>query len=144
MEKTKLQAVDQYPIPEYLLERVSSQYGYSLEYARGLGREAKRMLYLTTLSGDPVVPSHTVDMVWHEMIVFTRWYKDFCTFLGVDFIHHDPEKPEEGPVISKWQKIKDNLKEKWSGPEPFVEPAAYTKTKENYEKFFGEKLFLLF
>ena len=101
----ELKKIDEYPVPDYLVERVSEQCGYPIEYTRGLSREAKRMLFLTICSKDPVVPSYNVDMVWHEMIVFTRWYADFCDFLGSDYIHHDPEKPQKPPKKSWWKKI---------------------------------------
>lgn len=140
MYASKLKEVDEYNIPIYLLERVAKQHGYSLEYTKELGKEAKRMLYLTVLSKEPVVPSHHVDMVWHEMLVFSRWYMNFCKFLGTDYIHHDPEKPADLQVKTTMiQKFKNSVKEKWIGPDPYVEPVAYTKTKENYEKYFGEK-----
>jgi hypothetical protein len=136
---TKLEQVDEYVVPTYLIERVAKQYGYSSGYTEELAREAKRMLYLTVLSDEPVVPSHNVDMVWHEMIVFTRWYHDFCEFIGSSYIHHDPDRPDDVPGRNLWKRFKDSVREKWSGPEKYIEPEAYSKTKQNYEKFFGEK-----
>ena len=35
-------------------------------------------------------PSHRVDLVWHEMILFTRSYSHFCRLEFGDFIHHQP------------------------------------------------------
>ena len=109
-----LQAVDAYPVPAMLIPRIAKEHDYSLAYATGALREAKRMLYLQRVSGEAVSPSNLIDMAWHEMMLFTRFYQEFCSFLGA-FMHHDPtEGPPDGGRL-------------------------YDKTKANYEKFFGEK-----
>jgi hypothetical protein len=114
MSRPTLAEVDAYPVPELLTPRIADEHDYSLLYAEGSLREAKRMLYLNVVSGESISPSVLVDMAWHEMLMFTRFYQDFCQFLG-KFIHHDPTPgaPDEGRV--------------------------YERTKRNYEKFFGEK-----
>lgn len=35
-------------------------------------------------------PSHRVDLVWHEMILFTRSYDRFCSECLDGFVHHQP------------------------------------------------------
>lgn len=112
MSRPTLDEVDAYPVPELLIPRIADEHDYSMLYAEGSLREAKRMLYLNTLSSESVSPSVRVDMAWHEMLMFTRFYQEFCKFLG-EFIHHDPTpgEPDEGRL--------------------------YEKTKANYEKFLG-------
>ena len=39
-----------------------------------------------------LTPSHRVDLVWHEMILFTRAYTDFCFEQFQRFIHHQPSE----------------------------------------------------
>ncbi len=109
-----LQDVDNYPLPELLIPRVAKEHGYCLHEATALVREAKRMLYLHSVSKEPVCPSLNVDDAWHEMLMFTRFYKDFADYIGV-FVHHDPTPgtPDGGRM--------------------------YARTKENYKTFFGEK-----
>lgn len=113
MDTPTLQQVDAYPTPELLIPRIASENGYEMEYAAGAVREAKRMLYLSIVSKQPISPSENVDMAWHEMLMFTRFYKEFGAFIG-GFIHHDPTPgPPDGGRM-------------------------YAKTKENYKAFLGE------
>ncbi len=37
-----------------------------------------------------LTPAHRVDLVWHEMILFTRRYEKFCQSEFGQFIHHQP------------------------------------------------------
>ncbi len=107
-----LQDVDSYPAPEMLIPRISNEHDYSLPYAEGALREAKRMLYLSIVAGEAVSPSELVDMAWHEMLMFTRFYQKFANFIG-GFIHHDPTPgPPDGGTM-------------------------YARTKKLYEKHFG-------
>jgi hypothetical protein len=107
-----LEEVDGYPVPELLIPRIESEHNYSRGYATGALREAKRMLYLSNVSGEVVSPSEMIDPAWHEMLMFTRFYQDFSNFIG-GFIHHDPTPgiPDGG--------------------------AAYERTKALYAKHFG-------
>jgi hypothetical protein len=107
-----LKEVDEFIIPKMLIPRIAKEHDYSLKYAEGALKEAKRMLYLYAISRETVSPSELIDMAWHEMLMFTRWYREFCDFIGC-FVHHDPTEgvPDGGKT--------------------------YLKTKENYKKFFG-------
>ena len=108
-----LQEVDDFPIPELLIPRIESEANYSKGFATGTLREAKRMLYLAVVSKQSVSPSELVDQAWHQMLMFTRFYKNFSEFIG-EFIHHDPT-----PGIPDGGKT-------------------YEKTKENYKLFFKQ------
>ncbi len=114
MNTPTLSAVDSFPVPEMLIPRISKEHDYSLSYATGALREAKRMLYLSIVAGEAVSPSELVDMAWHEMLMFTRFYQEYATFIG-GFIHHDPTPgaPDGGRM--------------------------YEHTKTLYEQKFGEK-----
>lgn len=107
-----LAEVDAFPAPELLVPRIAKEHGYSKADAANLLREAKRMLYLSIVNDKPVSPSLKVDDAWHEMLMFTRFYRDFANFIG-GFIHHDPTpgQPDGGRM--------------------------YANTKEMYEKSFG-------
>lgn len=109
-----LAEVDAFPSPDLLVPRIAKEHGYSIKDAGNLLREAKRMLYLSVVTDKPVSPSLKVDDAWHEMLMFTRYYKQFADFIG-SFIHHDPTpgQPDGGKM--------------------------YANTKEMYEKTFGEK-----
>ncbi len=107
-----LEEVDNYPSPEMLIPRIAKEHGYSQDDATNLLKEAKRMLYLSVRTKSRISPSIKVDDAWHEMLMFTRYYKEFSEFIG-GFIHHDPT------------------------PGPPDGGKTYKATKENYEQTFG-------
>ena len=128
-----LAEVDAYDVPSFLATRISRIHKVPEDFAAGVIREAKRMLYLCIVSGEAVAPSDRVDWAWHEMIMFTRFYKDYGVFIG-GFIHHDPNPPpEEDDEEETWEEIQASLGKPRKGSD------TYNKTKENYETFFGEK-----
>ena len=56
----------------------------------GLVETIKFLLLVAENSGATLTPSHRVDLVWHEFILFTRVYSDFCHVHFGKFIHHNP------------------------------------------------------
>lgn len=61
----------------------------SEQIKRGL-IETIKFLHLCSHSAVQLVPSRIVDDIWHEFILFTRAYYQFCDeYLG-GFIHHQP------------------------------------------------------
>jgi len=113
-ELPTLEAVDAFEVPEMLIPRIAKEHDYSVQTAEALLREAKRMLYLSIVIGGAISPSVEIDDAWHEMLMFTRFYREFADFIG-GFIHHDPTPgPPDGGRL-------------------------YAQTKENYEKAFGIK-----
>ena len=126
-----LEDVDIYEVPPFIVERIVLNYQVPQAFAKGLVQEAKRMLYLANISNDSVAPSDRVDWAWHEMILFTRFYKEFAQFIG-GFIHHVPNPPNgKADKIETWTEIQSTLNI------PRLGSATYQKTKENYLKFFG-------
>ncbi len=122
--------VDAFSFPPLLVPRVAKEHHHSIEEAADMVKEAKRMLYLSIVSDQSIAPSNIVDEAWHEMLMFTRFYKQFAEFIG-GFIHHDPTDPEM--PIEKTQ-VQDG-----SSPVAPKETPVYTRTKRNYETYFGEK-----
>jgi hypothetical protein len=58
-------------------------------------RDLKRFLALHVLVQDPdydFVPAGKIDLAWHEFILHTQLYMDFCAALGCGYIHHNPEE----------------------------------------------------
>ncbi len=53
--------------------------------------EVLKFLRLAASEGvDKLTPSHRVDLAWHEFILFTRTYGDFCNRFFAKMIHHEP------------------------------------------------------
>lgn len=53
--------------------------------------EVIRFLSLVSMYQIKLSPSHTVDLAWHEFILFTRAYDKFCHEKLGRFIHHTPD-----------------------------------------------------
>lgn len=59
--------------------------------------EYKKFMFLAATSNNMVSPSETVDIVWHQHLIFTQSYNSFCNLLGkrIDHIpstHNSEEK----------------------------------------------------
>ena len=76
--------------------------------------ETLRFLFLCSLSSSNLTPSHYIDEIWHEFILFTRTYHQFCNEKFACFIHHQPSNN------------RTNEKEQ------------YQKTLTLYRQYFGE------
>jgi hypothetical protein len=76
--------------------------------------ELKKFLALSYLYVDEPfsMVNKQIDSLWHQFILFTREYQDFCNRYFGKFIHHSPSLPEGDPKID------------------------LTKEKERAEKFF--------
>jgi hypothetical protein len=49
--------------------------------------EYKKFMYLAATSTAMVSPSEIVDAVWHQHLIFTQSYQDFCTLIGKQVQH---------------------------------------------------------
>ncbi len=129
--------VDTYEVQHFLAARVAKTYRLPLSFAEGLVREAKRMLYVTAVTGESVAPSSQVDLAWHEMMMFTKFYRKMCEDFGGGFIHHEPTPPDESleDYIAEGPDLFDYAK----GSTKVGETETYSLTKANYEKIIGEK-----
>ena len=60
----------------------------------GLEEAIKFMHLVAGSQARSLTPSHRVDLVWHEMILFTRSYALFCDEQFGEFIHHQPSSEQ--------------------------------------------------
>jgi hypothetical protein len=75
--------------------KLGRKVGWDMRYALRAIEEYKRFLYLGMVSDFYVTPPKAIDKVWHEHLLFTRAYREFCRdVLGRDFDH----APELLPV----------------------------------------------
>src|SRR3954463_5783550 len=49
--------------------------------------EYKKFMYLAATSEMMVSPSPIIDKVWHEHLMFSKSYREFCQVLGKDIQH---------------------------------------------------------
>jgi hypothetical protein len=69
---------------------------------RAIG-EYKKFLYLGAVADFAVTPPRVIDQVWHEHLLFSRGYREFCDeILGREFDHH----PELLPVDDQTARFK--------------------------------------
>lgn len=79
------------------LDNPSGEYGFSTRLAsenywtKSFTEQAileyKKFMYLATTSDFMVSPSEIVDTVWHQHLIFTQSYQDFCQLLGKQIQH---------------------------------------------------------
>ncbi len=86
---TSLELVDQYAHAGILV-KYETELGLTPAKAIVLFSDVKHFLYLCATSGDGVRVSTMIDRGWHEFILFTKSYTDFCYDILGTFIHHEP------------------------------------------------------
>jgi len=100
------------------VDKLSRKLGWHRSFALRAIAEYKRFVYLGVVSNFGVTPSKVIDQVWHEHLLFSRAYRDFCAeVLRCEFDHN----PELVPVDE----------------ETGVFEAQYRATLDAYEKEFG-------
>jgi hypothetical protein len=71
--------------------KLARKHGWTPRFARHAIHEYKKFVYLGVSSPSKVTPSMVIDVVWHEHLLFSRPYREFCDHvLGRDF-DHNPE-----------------------------------------------------
>lgn len=76
--------------------------------------EYKKFMYLATTSEFMVSPSEIVDTVWHQHLIFTQSYSDFCNLIGKQIQHipstHNKEEYEKFKLAKeRTQKFYSNI-----------------------------------
>jgi hypothetical protein len=81
-------------------ERVIEKEGWSSEKYSFIERELKRFFLMAAIFENIPMYSQEVDKIWHEMILFTKSYHNFCkTFCG-EMIHHEPNVHKDDVTIT--------------------------------------------
>lgn len=62
--------------------------------------ELKRFFFMTALFKSTPMYSPLVDILWHEMLMFTADYQQFCNSFCDHFIHHRPNVTRKNEEIS--------------------------------------------
>ena len=70
--------------------------------------ELLKYLIITNDSKETTSPSYLVDLAWHEFILCTKYYHQFCSNKFGRFIHHTPgSKPNKTSFSSTLEKYKN-------------------------------------
>jgi hypothetical protein len=82
-----------YPWPPGLLDKLEQKHPALARKETALVSRGLRQFFIAHLmSGNKFVsmPSQAVDDLWHEFILYTRDYKEFCAKAFGSFLHHSP------------------------------------------------------
>jgi hypothetical protein len=116
----------------WLVEKLIKDHAVdSAEEAQALFTEVKR--YIVLVRSDKrkswKMYSLRIDEVWHQFVLFTWEYINFCERFFGGYIHHNPSNsPEPEPVSS-------------AGDSTIAEtPSSFEGFRQDYEHFFGEQL----
>ena len=82
----------EYPFLKKKIYKATSDY---TENTEELLEETLRFLFLITKYNQTLTPSISVDLAWHEFILFTKLYQTFCDEHFGRFIHHNPDESKE-------------------------------------------------
>jgi hypothetical protein len=70
-----------------------NNFGWDPLYMARTILEYKRFIYLVIQHGK-VAPSDAVDQVWHQHILYTSDYAEFCRKYAWRFLHHNPDRTD--------------------------------------------------
>lgn len=86
---------------DQVVRRYQDKLELSLEEAKELFEDTKKFLYLCGTNRDlRLSPTEALDKGWHEFLMYTKQYREFCNRYFGEVIHHvprDPENPPTGP-----------------------------------------------
>jgi hypothetical protein len=104
-------AVREAPLPQFLKRKLRETYPQLSGKDCDLVERGLRQFFLATLrSGKQFVamPSRVVDAMWHEFILHTRAYRDWCELTLGWFLHHTPAE-----ALGAQAKGNDGLRRAW-------------------------------
>jgi len=82
--------LDSLGAPRTLAQRLAEENTWSDEFTALAITEYKRFLYLGAIADYPIVPSPTIDKVWHLHLEYTRnYFIEMAELLGCT-LHHEP------------------------------------------------------
>src|SRR5687768_11716455 len=91
--------------------KLARKRGWTNGFALRAIAEYKKFVYLGVTSDSPVTPSKHVDQVWHQHLLFTKAYREFCTdVLERDFDHHPELVPVDTQTETFSEQYEDTLR----------------------------------
>lgn len=100
-----------YPFPKTIPDKVLKHYPHlSKEQVDRVMYGLREYFSICNTAGRRMVsmPSQVVDVAWHEFILFTRSYEEFCKQGLGRFLHHTPAEAMSTPQIAQ-----DGIKRAW-------------------------------
>lgn len=106
-EKRKIESdifIESYTFPLAVKEKVIKTYPHlSVNDLELVITGLREYFHICNATGRSAVsmPSQVVDVAWHEFILFTRIYEDFCTHAFRRFLHHTPAQTMQSPTVAQ-------------------------------------------
>jgi hypothetical protein len=72
-------------------DKIASKHKWNRSFALHAISEYKKFVYLAVVSDFQVTPSKIIDVVWHEHILFSKAYREFCDLVIEYQLDHHPE-----------------------------------------------------
>lgn len=77
-----------HPASEYDFSlRLANENYWTQNFTKLAILEYKKFMYLAAVSDEMVSPSEIIDTVWHQHLIFTKSYHEFCQILGKNIQH---------------------------------------------------------
>ncbi len=96
--------IREYPIPNVIAQKVQAKYPHlTPEQAQQVIAGLREYFQVCNLAGKRIVsmPSQAVDVAWHEFILFTKSYQDFCNKTLGRFLHHTPAEAMQSKTLAQ-------------------------------------------
>lgn len=74
----------------FVVRKFAERYGVPIEQASRQFEEVKKFLLICALTTECCSPTKLLDDIWHEFIIHTKAYQDYCERYIGKFIHHRP------------------------------------------------------
>ncbi|MFZ1325177.1 MAG: hypothetical protein WAT67_03980 [Candidatus Contendobacter sp.] len=110
-KKHQTEYINQYQPPQRVMEKVQSTYPHLNQSDMDLVIAGLKEYFLLCHSAKRrmiAMPSQVVDVAWHEFILFTREYTQFCKKAFGKYLHHTPAEA----MISATS-AQDSIKRAW-------------------------------
>lgn len=111
-QQKRLDRIDDYRFHPAILRKVHKRYPHLQEDQLVLVETALRDYFkMCLLAGRRAVamPSQAVDVAWHEFILFTRSYEEFCQQNFGRFLHHTPTEA----MTNAAETVPDSIRRAW-------------------------------
>ena len=133
-------------VPPHLWDRVASAFGntdastraFANKLARKLGwhprfalraiDEYRKFVYLGVVADFSVTPPKIIDQVWHEHLLFSRAYREFCRDVLQRDFDHSPELVPSDEQIAQYEAQYDATLELYHTEFNVTPPAAFWGT----------------
>lgn len=109
--KRRIDRLATFPFPDHIIRKLQTTYPHLTPEECDLVMRGLRQFFAVAMAarGQRVaMPSQAVDTAWHEFILSTRAYRDFCRQVLGRFVHHTPAEAMRTPRVAQ-----DGIRRAW-------------------------------